>query len=112
MGTGVRFVGDTLSSRKELSDAVIKNSLSEAQHNSTTDGSKVCKKNVAFSLGEPAKELGKPSTDSESDPEIIASNNTLHAPGVMLIDDNDLALPSEVITVLLIIMITRLLINN
>lgn len=109
--TGVGFVGDPLNSRRELSDAVIKNSLSEFKQNSVTDGSKVSKKNVAFSLGKPVKEVGKPSEDSDSDPDVVASSiistgksgqslkgledKSLHAPSVMLTDDGDSVFPSE-----------------
>ncbi|KAK1422467.1 hypothetical protein QVD17_25604 [Tagetes erecta] len=99
VGTGVRTVGDPLSSKKE-SDAVIKNSI--------TDGSKVSAKNVTFSLGKHVK----PSEDSDSDSEIVVPNNVsstvksglpsrkaednkLHAPSEMLADDDDSVLPSE-----------------
>ncbi|XP_071731890.1 uncharacterized protein [Rutidosis leptorrhynchoides] len=110
--TGVRFVGDPLNSRKELSDAVTRNSVSEIRQNSVTDGSKVYKKNVAFSVGKPVKELGKPSEDSDSDHEIVVTSinsstgksgqslkgledKSSHAPSVMLTDDGDSVLPSE-----------------
>lgn len=93
---------------------MIKNSLPEFKQHSVTDGSKVSKKNVAFSLGKPVKEVGKPSEDSDSDPDIVASSiistgksgqslkgledKSLHAQSVMLTDDGDSVFPSEVIT--------------
>ncbi|MFS8000186.1 putative Phox domain, sorting nexin, PX domain superfamily [Helianthus anomalus] len=98
--TDVRIVGDPLSSKRELSDAVIKNSLSETKHNYLNDGSKVYAKNVNFSLGKPVK----PSEDSDSDPDIVAPNNIssrkleddkLHVPSEMLTDDGDSVFPSE-----------------
>ncbi|XP_024969946.1 uncharacterized protein LOC112509300 isoform X2 [Cynara cardunculus var. scolymus] len=95
VGNDVRFVGDPLSSKRELSDAVMKNSSSEIKH-----------KNVVLSLGKPTKELGKPSEDSDSDSEIGVrsklymagkpeqtlkglEDSNLHAPSGMLIDDDD-----------------------
>ncbi|KAI7736435.1 hypothetical protein M8C21_016108 [Ambrosia artemisiifolia] len=107
-GTGVRIVGDALSSKRKLSDAAIKNSLSETKHNYITDGSKVSAKNVTFSLGKPVR----PYEDSDSDPDIVVPNNIsstvklglssrksednkLHAPSEMLTDDDDSVLPSE-----------------
>ncbi|KAJ0680235.1 putative Phox-associated domain, sorting nexin, PX domain superfamily [Helianthus annuus] len=98
--TDVRIVGDPLSSKRELSDAAIKNSLSETKHNYLNDGSKVSAKNVNFSLGKPVK----PSEDSDSDPDIVAPNNIssrkleddkLHVPSEMLTDDGDSVFPSE-----------------
>ncbi|XP_076921386.1 uncharacterized protein LOC143582783 [Bidens hawaiensis] len=109
IGTGVRTAGDPLRSKRELSDSVIKNSLSETKHSYTADGSKVSGKNVTFSLGKPVK----PSEDSDSDPDIIVPNNISstvkaglssrkmedhksHAKSEMLSDDDDdSVLPSE-----------------
>lgn len=112
IGTGVRIAGGSLSSKRELSDSVIKNSLSETKHSYTAGGSKVSGKNVTFSLGKPVK----PSEDSDSDPDIIVPNNISstvkaglssrkmedhksHAKSEMLSDDDDSVLPSEVIAV-------------
>ncbi|KAI3759679.1 hypothetical protein L6452_07673 [Arctium lappa] len=108
VGSDVRFVGDPLSSKRELSDAVMKNS------SSLTDGSRVSK-NVVLTLGKPAKELGKPSEDSDSDTEIGVQNKlyltgkpeqtlkgledrNLGAPSGMVADvddDDDSVLPEE-----------------
>nr|XP_043615564.1 uncharacterized protein LOC122587454 isoform X2 [Erigeron canadensis] len=102
--TANRSVVDPLISRREQSDSVIKNYLSEVKHNSMIDGSKVVKRNVAASLGKPVKEVGKSSEDSDSDPEIVVSNimsstgksgQSLHTPSVMLTDDGESVLPSE-----------------
>ncbi|PWA57424.1 phox-associated domain,Sorting nexin [Artemisia annua] len=69
--TGVGFAGDPLTSRRELSDGVIKNSLSEVKNSSLTDGSKASKKNAVSSLGKPVKR----SEDSDSDHEIVVPSN-------------------------------------
>lgn len=110
VGSDLRFVGDPLSSKRELSDAVMKNP-SEIKHISTTDGSRLTK-NVAFSLGKPAKELGKPSEDSDSDSEISVrsklyltgkpeqtlkglEDSNVRAPSGMLTDYDDSVIPEE-----------------
>lgn len=112
VGSDVRIVGDPLSSKRELSDAVMKNSSSEIKHNSMTDGSRVSK-NVVFNLGIPAKELGKPSEDSDSDAEIgvrsklyltgkpeqilkgLEDRNSRAPSGMLNDDDDDSVLPEE-----------------
>ncbi|KAJ9568322.1 hypothetical protein OSB04_004288 [Centaurea solstitialis] len=113
VGNDARVGGDPLISKRELSDAVMKNSSSEAKHNSMTDGSRTSK-NAVFTHGKPAKELGKPSEDSDSDYEIGVrsklyltgkpeqtlkglEDSNLHAvPSKLLNDaDDDLVIPEE-----------------
>ncbi|KAI3521606.1 hypothetical protein L1887_11077 [Cichorium endivia] len=93
--------------KREVSDAVVKNSSLETKNN--IDVSKVNKKNVVF------KEIGKTLEDSDSDHEIVVpsnnnnnnnmsssgkslkgkEDNSLHVPSGIITDDGDSEFPSE-----------------